>query len=55
MTRRRRSAASARPTRSAGSGPPGDLGYKMTIPALYAMARHGHLDVPVIGVAYATL
>ena len=25
----------------------------MTFPALYAMARHGHLDVPVIGVAYS--
>ena len=32
-------------------GATGDLGYKMTIPALYSMARHGHLDVPVIGVA----
>jgi glucose-6-phosphate 1-dehydrogenase len=32
-------------------GATGDLGYKMTIPALYAMARHGRLDVPVIGVA----
>ena len=29
----------------------GDLGHKMTFPALYAMARHGHLHVPVIGVA----
>ena len=26
-------------------GATGDLGYKMTIPGLYAMARHGHLDV----------
>ncbi len=32
-------------------GATGDLGYKKTIPALYAMARHGRLDVPVIGVA----
>jgi len=32
-------------------GATGDLGYKMTIPALYSMARHGHLDVPIIGVA----
>ncbi len=32
-------------------GATGDLGYKMTIPALYAMARHGRLDVPVIGIA----
>ena len=32
-------------------GATGDLGYKMTIPALYAMARHGHLNVPVIGIA----
>ncbi|MBK5289226.1 MAG: glucose-6-phosphate dehydrogenase, partial [Acidimicrobiia bacterium] len=32
-------------------GATGDLGYKMTIPALYGMARHGRLDVPVIGIA----
>ncbi len=32
-------------------GATGDLGYKMTIPALYGMARRGHLNVPVIGVA----
>jgi glucose-6-phosphate 1-dehydrogenase len=32
-------------------GATGDLGYKKTIPALYGMARHGRLDVPVIGVA----
>ncbi len=30
----------------------GDLGHKMTFPALYAMARRGHLHVPIIGVAY---
>lgn len=32
----------------------GDLGHKMTFPALYAMARHGHLKVPVIGIAYSS-
>ncbi|MEP6624917.1 MAG: glucose-6-phosphate dehydrogenase [Acidimicrobiia bacterium] len=32
-------------------GATGDLGYKMTIPALYSMARHGRLDVPIVGVA----
>ncbi len=32
-------------------GATGDLGYKMTIPALYSMARHGNLDVPIVGVA----
>jgi glucose-6-phosphate 1-dehydrogenase len=31
----------------------GDLGFKMTFPALYGMARHGHLDVPIIGVAHS--
>jgi len=29
----------------------GDLAYKKIFPALHAMARRGHLDVPVIGVA----
>ncbi len=29
----------------------GDLAYKKVIPALYAMCRHGALEVPVIGVA----
>jgi glucose-6-phosphate 1-dehydrogenase len=29
----------------------GDLAHKMVIPALYAMVKHGHLDVPVVGVA----
>ena len=29
----------------------GDLAYKMTFPALYAMARRGDLNVPLIGVA----
>jgi glucose-6-phosphate 1-dehydrogenase len=32
-------------------GASGDLGYKMIFPALYAMARRGVLDAPVIGVA----
>jgi glucose-6-phosphate 1-dehydrogenase len=32
-------------------GASGDLAYKKIFPALYAMARRGHLNVPVIGVA----
>jgi glucose-6-phosphate 1-dehydrogenase len=32
-------------------GASGDLAYKKIFPAIYAMARRGHLDVPVIGVA----
>lgn len=32
-------------------GATGDLAYKRIFPALHAMARRGHLDVPVIGVA----
>ncbi|HEV8229283.1 MAG TPA: glucose-6-phosphate dehydrogenase, partial [Candidatus Limnocylindria bacterium] len=32
-------------------GATGDLAYKKIFPALQAMARRGHLDVPVIGVA----
>jgi glucose-6-phosphate 1-dehydrogenase len=32
-------------------GASGDLAYKKIFPALYAMARRGHLKVPVIGVA----
>ena len=32
-------------------GASGDLAYKKIFPALYAMARRGHLDLPVIGVA----
>ena len=39
------------PTRSCSSAPPGDLAYKKIFPALQAMIRRGHLDVPVIGVA----
>ena len=34
-------------------GATGDLAYKKIFPALQAMARRGHLDVPVIGVAKA--
>ena len=32
-------------------GATGDLAYKKIFPALQAMIRRGHLDVPVIGVA----
>ncbi|MCB8932664.1 MAG: glucose-6-phosphate dehydrogenase [Fimbriimonadaceae bacterium] len=32
-------------------GATGDLAHKMIFPALYAMKRHGHLKVPVLGVA----
>ena len=31
----------------------GDLGHKMTFPALYAMARRGHLHVPIVGIAFS--
>ena len=34
-------------------GASGDLAYKQIFPALYAMAKHGRLGVPVIGVAYS--
>jgi len=34
-------------------GATGDLAHKKTFPALQSMASHGHLDVPVIGVAKA--
>ena len=34
-------------------GAMGDLAHKKIFPALYHMVRHGHLDVPVIGVARA--
>jgi len=34
-------------------GATGDLAYKKIFPALQAMARRGHLDVPVVGVAKA--
>ena len=32
-------------------GASGDLAHKKIFPALYAMARHGKLDVPIVGVA----
>ena len=32
-------------------GATGDLAYKQVFPALQAMFKHGHLDLPVIGVA----
>jgi glucose-6-phosphate 1-dehydrogenase len=34
-------------------GATGDLAYKQIFPALESMIRHGHLDMPVIGVAKA--
>ena len=34
-------------------GATGDLAYKKVFPALQAMVQHGHLDMPVIGVAKA--
>ena len=33
-------------------GATGDLAYKMIFPALYAMVKNGHLNQPVIGVAF---
>ena len=36
-------------------GVTGDLAYKMIFPALYALAKSGALDVPVVGVASAGL
>ena len=32
-------------------GATGDLAYEQIFPALQALARHGRLDMPVIGVA----
>jgi glucose-6-phosphate 1-dehydrogenase len=32
-------------------GATGDLAYKQIFPALHSMVRHGHLEIPVIGVA----
>ena len=32
-------------------GATGDLAYEQIFPALQAMTRHGHLDIPVVGVA----
>jgi glucose-6-phosphate 1-dehydrogenase len=34
-------------------GTTGDLAYKKIFPALQAMLKRGHLDIPVIGVAKA--
>jgi glucose-6-phosphate 1-dehydrogenase len=34
-------------------GATGDLAHKQIFPALHSMIRHGHLDVPIIGVAKA--
>jgi glucose-6-phosphate 1-dehydrogenase len=34
-------------------GVTGDLAHKLIFPALYAMAKHGVLNMPVIGVAYS--
>lgn len=34
-------------------GATGDLAFKKIFPALHAMVKHGHLDVPVVGVAKA--
>src|SRR3989442_9994879 len=34
-------------------GATGDLAYKKIFPALQAMGKRGHLDVPIIGVAKA--
>src|SRR6266446_4266249 len=34
-------------------GATGDLAYKKIFPALQAMSKRGHLDMPVIGVAKA--
>lgn len=36
-------------------GASGDLAFKKIFPALYAMTRRGHLDMPVIGVANSPL
>lgn len=36
-------------------GAMGDLAHKKIFPALYHMVQHGHLDVPVIGVARGAL
>jgi glucose-6-phosphate 1-dehydrogenase len=32
-------------------GATGDLAHEQIFPALQAMIRHGHLDVPILGVA----
>ena len=33
-------------------GVTGDLAHKMIFPALYAMVKHGSINVPIIGVAF---
>jgi glucose-6-phosphate 1-dehydrogenase len=35
-------------------GATGDLAYKKIFPALQAMIRRGHLNVPIIGIASST-
>jgi len=35
-------------------GATGDLASKKIFPALQAMIRHGHLDIPIIGVGRST-
>jgi glucose-6-phosphate 1-dehydrogenase len=44
-------AAAARANALVLFGASGDLAYKKIFPALQAMVKRGHLDVPVIGVA----
>src|SRR3712207_8370222 len=34
-------------------GATGDLAAKQIFPALHALIKHGHLDVPIIGVAWS--
>src|SRR5215467_5585053 len=34
-------------------GATGDLAHKQIFPALHSLIRHGHLDLPIIGVAKA--
>src|ERR687885_130726 len=46
-------AAQCRRCPGTGDGATGDLAYKKIFPALQAMVRRGHLNVPVIGVARA--
>lgn len=36
-------------------GVTGDLAHKKIFPALYAMAKHGHLNVPIVGVASSNI
>ncbi|HSE13204.1 MAG TPA: glucose-6-phosphate dehydrogenase [Rudaea sp.] len=53
MTRARRDAAQS--DALVVFGATGDLAHKMIFPALYALAKQGNLDVPVIGVAHSEL